>query len=381
MTGRLLALLPLLLVAQPARAQDDGPPAAPVAVPAVPPEALVQRIGDRLGGEFKAGALPSRTAPAGERQSAALGWLDEVFAPLSAPECAPVLASFGIAPGGSSAPGLLLAVDRPVAAPPGADPLLLPEQLAPQGPDEAEYLRTTGLLPFEIALGGEYARVVAGRHAGPAPRDGMLRLVRAARLEGVARLAGIALALRGLDVDLADVGAAALATDHDRAGIPRALSGKVARDPVRAALLRVFHDDGLRWALFHYLRGGFSAVAGALERPAASPDTLLRPGLSRREPAQAPAGCRLGARASVALLTRDGDAAGWVDGVVADRWSLDPDRRPRVWLAFESEHAAARALTALAAEAVEAQQEGAILRARPTRQGGESPAPRGKPSP
>ncbi len=322
--------------AAPADAAD--PDDEDVAIIGTEPRTLVPRMGRVLGGEFDAGELPSRVAAAGERQAAALRWLDEVFAPLAAPECAPVLRAGRIPAAAAPVAGFAIAVDRPVAAPPTGAPLLVPEALAPLRGPEIEWFRRTGETPFEVALAGEYARALAARHAGPAPQDGLLRLARAARLEGTARLAGIAIALRAANVDVADVGAAALGADDEKAGLPRALTGAAAGDPVRAALVQVFHEDGLRWALYQYLRGGFSAVAAALERPAAGLETLLRPGMVRRTPPP-PAGCALGARASAALLTGRADE-GWADSLVADRWTAGPGGALHAWLAFEDAHAA-----------------------------------------
>lgn len=351
-----------------ARAEESAAPAAPAtpaARPSVAPATLLPLAGRRLGGEFAALQPAGRVVAPAERQAAALRWLDEALAPLADAACKPVLAAAGLAPAAPlAASTVLLPDDRPVALSGDGATILLPAQLAPLGAEQVERFRAIGLLPFEIALTGEVARAAGAAHAGPPPGDGLLRLARAARLEGVARLAATIVVARGLGVESGDLGTGALAMDRERdeAGIPRSFAAKFATDPVRRALLDTFLDDGLRWALFHFLRGGLPAVAGALERPGVGPEMLLRPGIARARVLPAN-GCRLGPRAALALLGGDADAA-WVDTLV-DARAEAPAAGLVVALAFEDERSATRARGDLAAAGLEARQEGAVLRAIP----------------
>ena len=335
-TRVLVGALALLAASPAARAQT--PPPAPVETS---PADLATRAGTRLGGEFDLGALPVRASSEAERRAAAARWLDEAFAPLTAPECAPALRAAGI-PAAAAAPAW--PEGRPIAAAPGADAILAPPSAPPAGPDEVAALRTTGVLPWELALTGEYARLVAARKAGPPAKDPLLRLARAARLEGTARLAGIVVAARGAGVDPGSLGAAALALDRGGAGLAAAPAGL---DPVRRALFRTMVDDGRRWALFWFLRAGWSGVGAALERPASGLGDLARPG-ARPSAAAGPAtGCRLGPRGAAALAGADDDAP-WNAAIVADAWNVDPRGRLVGLLAFDDEGAAVRAAADLA---------------------------------
>ncbi len=358
----------LALATVPARAEEPAAvPAAPTARPSVAPATLLAPAGRRLGGEFAALPAQARVAAPAEREAAALRWLDEALAPLAEPACRPVLAAAGLAPAAplTGAPGAAFPEERPVARPGDGATILVPAELGPLGAEQVERFRAIGLLPFEIALTGEVARAMGAAHAGPPPGSGLLRLTRAARLEGVARLAGTIVVARGLGVESGDLGTGALTMDRERdeAGIPRAFGAKLAPDAVRRALFDTYFDDGLRWALFHFLRGGLPAVVAALERPGVGPEALLRPGVARPHPLPAE-GCRLGPRASLALLGGDPDAA-WLDTLLDARAEAPAGKGLVVALAFEDERTATRARLDLAAQGVGAQQEGAVLRASP----------------
>ncbi len=364
-----VAAIVLVSEAVPALAAEGqpAPPAAaeegsrPVAVTAVAPASLVASAARRLGGEFAKADIPTKLATVAERSRAAARWLDEVFAPLANPACAKVLAAVGATapgPGGTAAPPL--PADRPIATAPDARTILTPAELAPLTEDDVQRLHALGLLPFEVAVAGECARVVAAQHAGPAPADPLLRLSRASRLEGVARLAGLVLSTRAANVEVSELGLAALSVDRDDAGLPRRSLAEAAGDPVRRAMLRTLFDDGLRWALFHYLKGGFVEVLAALERPGAGPEALLRPGARRRPPVAE--GCRLGPRGAAALITGD-DEPSWVQTLVADQWGQDSEGRVTVRLWFEDEASATRVQTEMAQRNLSLERQGVELSA------------------
>lgn len=363
-----LGVICLLVATAPGAAtgaeQEDPPapgPGAPITRVDVAPQQLVTRVGRLLGEEFAVGEVPWRTSDGAARAAAARRWQVEAFAVLDDPACAPVLRAAGIPPGANPAPGAAWPEARPIAAAPAGDVLLLPPEVPLVTTDDAARLRATGLLPFEIALAGEYARVVGARHAGPAPRDPLLRLARLARLEGTARLAGITLALRGANLDPRVLGVATLSADRDESGLPRAVVAPAVSDPVRSALIETALEDGFRWALYQYLRGGLTGVLAALERPGGSPAELLRPGLAR-VPAALPAGCRVGPRASAALLTGATDTP-WVDALLADAWSIEKGAALAA-LAFEDDRSAARAGDELRRGGWEVRQEGPVLRVK-----------------
>jgi hypothetical protein len=358
----------------PADGVGDGSAAAQAqARTSIVPRELVAVARRRFGGEF---AREVKATDAGEpdRRAAALKWLDEALAPLADPRCAPVLrAAHLAAPAVLTPTKAVLGSQRPVAAPALKPEVLVPPSLQPLSADEVEKFRTTGLLPFEIALSGEIARAIGAEHAGPAPADGVLRLSRAARLEGTARLAGIIMELRGAGLDPTDLGIGLLAADKDEAGLPRTLSAAVPDDAVRRALVTTYYDDGLRWALYHHLRGGLSEVVAALERPGVGPDVLLRPGLSRARPG-VPDGCRLGPRAAVALLTGYDDPP-WLDTLVTDSSVADPKAGLVVTLGFEDERSASRAQLDLQGQGYAPRRDGTVVRCSPKLTG-----PRGGPS-
>ena len=89
------------------------------------------------------------------------------------------------------------------------------------------------------------------------------------------------------------------------------------------------------------MKGGLDGVVAALERPAAGPETLLRPGAARARPALGP-GCGFGPRGAAALLTGD-DETEWIASIVGDRWSSPAAGQVAVRLVFEDEPSATRA--------------------------------------
>lgn len=377
MNGRLAAMVVLsaALGAVFGAEAPPAPPAAPaaedrpVAVAAVDPAGLTAAAAQRLGDEFTGADIRARGTGPADRAASAARWLGEVFAPATDPACLSVLAASGLSNARSGGePARTLPPDRPVAAAPGAGEILVPQTLPPVTEDDVRHLRAFGLLPYEVALAGECARVVGARHAGPPPKDPVLRLTRAARLEGVARLAGLVLSTRAAGIEVADLGLAALSGDRDAVGLPRRSLQDAASDPVRRALLRTFFDDGLRWALFHYLKGGFREVLAALERPGASPASLLRPGRSHASPPLPAGACSLGPRGAAALLTGD-DEAIWAPTVVADAWALDAQGRVKVQLWFDDEASATAAQGDLAKRGLSVERSEAALSAllRPAR--------------
>jgi hypothetical protein len=330
--------------------QETGPGEQEGAALLTSPAALVDDAVSRLG--WASSSVESREAPRAERRDAAGRWLREALAPLYASACEAVLARLDAAPAPSDAalsrwaeafpPG------RPLASAPEAESVLVPER-APSLDDAAmELLRASGVLPIEVMLAGEAGRVAAARHAGPPLRPALLRHARAARLEGVARLAGIVVTLEGSGVDPSDLGAQLLSADRGRVGWSRASLLEPARDPVVQALLKGFVEDGLRWAVYHYLRGGEMGLMAALERPDVGPERLLRPGRPSVRPAEAwsAGGCRLGPRGALALLLGQ-DEVPWLDGLVADRFEAPAEGGVEGRLLFEGEHAAAGAAAAL----------------------------------
>jgi hypothetical protein len=337
------AALALALAGGVAVAAPEAP--APVPPPLVPKD-LVEAVPARLGINWKGAPLAAReTGGAARRAAAAIG-LADALAPLTDPACAGLLAALGLP---AAAPATLAnawPAERPAALP-GSPVLLVPESLAALPEADAEFLRATGVMPIEVALTGEWLRAVGGQHAGPAPADPLLRAARAARLEGAARLAGIAVSVAGTGVDPREVGSGLRALDQDRAGWPRAATIEGAGDPVRAAMLRSLLEDGLRWAVYHYASGGIVGLLAALERPA-GPAELLRPGLVRTVPEGVPAGCRLGPRAAAALYGGDYDAA-WVADLLADAASPADGGGIAVTLVFEGSAAAGEAAAALRA--------------------------------
>jgi hypothetical protein len=335
----------------------------------ISPAALTPVTARRLGEEFARAEFVNRDSTPAERVAAAQRWIDEVFAPLTDPSCREVLIAAGAAQARHvTVSETAFAAGRPLAAPPRAREILIPRELPPQTADEVSQLKAFGLLPYEVALAGECARVVGATRAGPPPVDPLSRLTRAARLEGAARLAGFVLVARGARLEPAQVGLAALSGERDEAGLPRRSIVETGLVPVQRAMLRTFFEDGLRWALFHYLKGGFGDLLAALERPAEGPETLLRPGVNRPRPAGSGA-CRLGPRGAAALLTGQ-DETDWVDRLVADRWESEGPDRVVVRLWFEDEAGAIGAQDDLSHLGLVVQIENAVLtahlrRARP----------------
>ncbi len=289
-----------------------------------PPAALAAQAGERLGGDFARADVPVEAAPAVDRARVAASWLSEAFAPADAPACRPVLAALGLPSSGPGAGvvGAAWPADRPVAEDGGKGRILVPEALPPLSPGDLELFRLVGLVPFEIAATGERARAVAFRHLGPPVADPLLRAARAARAEGAARLAGIVVTVTGAGLAGDDVGRALPELDRDRAGWPRAAIGRLGLDPVRRVLAEAYLRDGLRWAAYAWLRGGWEGLAAALERPGIGPAELLVP--ARRGHTTAGSGtCRLGPRVAGLLLAGDPDAP-LVDRLLDDRWQVGP---------------------------------------------------------
>lgn len=335
---------------------EEGAAAAPETFT---PKDLVDAVPGRLGINWKGAPLAAReTGPGARRAAAAIG-LADALAPLADPACGALLGALGLP---AAAPSTLAEAwpdDRPAALP-GSPVLLVPDRVAPLPEPDAEFLRATGVLPLEVALTGEWLRAVGSQHAGPAPADPLLRAARAARLEGTARLAGIIVSIAGTGVDPREVGSALLALDQDRAGWPRAATIEAAGDPLRAALVRALLEDGLRWAVFHYARGGVVGLLAALERPS-GPAELLRPGIVRSAPEGVPQGCHLGPRAAAALYGGDHDAP-WVAGLLADAAQPGAGGQILVTLFFEGPAAAEEAAAALRSRGGVAEISGSTVR-------------------
>ncbi len=302
-----------------------------------PPAVLAAQSGERLGGDFARAEVPVATAPAGERGAVAASWLAEAFAPADAPACREVLAALHL-PAAGPAPGVLAAAwpaDRPAAEDGARGRLLVPAKLPPLSPPDLEVFRLVGLVPFEIAATGEWARAVAFRHLGPPPADPLLRAARAARAEGTCRLAGILVTVTGAGLAGDDAGRALPELDRDGAGWPRERLRRLGLDPLRRALAETCLRDGLRWAAWAWLRGGWRGLAAALERPGIGPAELLVPARRGRTVAGKGETCRLGPRASGLLLVGDPDAP-LVDRLLEDHWSALPGgRRLRATLRVE----------------------------------------------
>ncbi len=348
------ALLALALAAAPAAGAAPGvPPPASAArgasedaasAASFAPKDLVASVPQRLGINWKGPPLVAReTGPAARRAAAAIGMAD-ALAPLADPACSALLVAIGLPQAAPAALAEAWPEDFPAALP-GSIVLLVPGSVPPIPEQEVDFLRATGVLPVEVALTGEWLRAVGSQHAGPPPGDPVLRAARAARLEGTARLAGILVSIAGTGVDPRDVGSGLLALDRDRASWPRAATIEAAGDPVRAALMRELLEDGLRWAVFHYARGGLIGLLAALERPA-GPAELVRPGSIRPLPEGVPPGCRLGPRAAAALYGGDYDAD-WVADLLADSAQVGEGGEIAVTLVFEAPPAAAEAAAAL----------------------------------
>ncbi len=322
MNGRAVfgGVLAWALVAVPAIAGDEP---SGVPVPTVSPADLARSIPERLRTELFREPVEVRVAPQAVRQTAAGAWIAEALAPLRTEACRAVL---GAAVADPQAFAALYPETDPVARARGAVELLVPDALPPLTRADVESLETRGVIPFEIMLAGEWARAVARRHAGPPPADPLLRQARAARLEGVARLAGIALTVQASGLSMAALGQEVLRVDADEAGWPRAALAAGARDPVTRAALRVFAEDGLRWAAFHFLRGGVDELIAAIEKPGIGPAGLLGPGRRPAPRRLAGEGCRLGPRPAAALLVGDDDPL-WVDELLEDLWVRFSDGR------------------------------------------------------
>ncbi len=371
------ALLALALAGAPVAgaAQAVPPPDAASAVssealavaPAFAPKDLVAAVPARLGINWKGAPLAAReTGPAARRAAAAIGMAD-ALAPLADPACSALLGAIGLPPAAPAALAEAWPEGFPAALP-GSAVLLVPESVPPIPEQEVDFLRATGVLPLEVALTGEWLRAVGSQHAGPAAADPLLRAARAARLEGAARLAGILVSIAGTGVDPRDVGSGLLALDRDRASWPRVATVEAAGDPVRAALVRELLEDGLRWAVFQYSRGGLVGLLAALERPA-GPTELIRPGSIRPLPEGLPPGCRLGPRAAAALYGGDHDAA-WVADLLADSAQVGEGGRIAVTLVFEAPHAAEEAAAALRSRGAVVEVAGSTVRGilRPRRE-------------
>ena len=373
----------VLVTAAPAASQatqrqddrDAGPPppqeeAVPLVTISVSPRDLLDAVPARLDlFPERRGTDEGRVAVGDEAavRAGAAAWINELLAPLlDQKACRALLPRLGIRARSPDEISVAAAFPgaRPIAAGPDASRILVPESVPAVTPKDLEFFRASGLLPFEVSLTGEWARQAAARHAGPVPRDPLLRSARAARLEGVARLAGLIVTASGTNVDPVELGQSLLALDQDRAGWPRdELAGGIASslgDPVSRALLKMFVEDGVRWALMHYLRGGPDALAAALERPGVGPEGLLRPGARRRSPGGRPPGCRLGPRGAAALLLGEDDPI-WVADLVEDSFVIRDGGSILGWLGFESAGGAKRAADDLAQRGLRAESRDAVV--------------------
>lgn len=357
--------------------------------PAIPtPRALLDDLPSKFGAELAQAPTVGREASVAERRAAAARWLDELFAPLDTPACRAVLAAFGH---GAARPDSKTLAEqfpagRPIAEAPQGTVILLPAQLEPITTEDAELLRETGMLSFEVALSGEWARYVGAVHAGPALADATLRLTRAARLEGLARLTATALLLQGRGVRPDLVGAQLLDADADGAGWPRAAVQEAASDPVARALVDTFFVDGPEWALVQYLRGGLPAILAGLERPSVTPRELLGAAPAAL-PAPMVSSCKLGPRGAAALVGAAPDRS-WIRQIAAEE-SGPVGTAMVVRLLFENEEAATRAAgdlsTLSAPPSREISREGSLVTVRstvaappksPAKPATKSPAPR-----
>ena len=322
----------LLVVSLPAGVHalaEEGEPARAPGVAISTPRELALQIPARLGTALFREPVEVVEAGSAERRQAAASWIAEVYAPLETDAC---VALFGARPPGPSHWAAFYPEGDPATPSGSGSRMLVPAELPIMDARDTEVLHSKGMLPLEIMIAGEWARAVAQGHP-------LLRQVRAARLEGVARLAGLAVGLASGGVNPADLGAALVEADADDAGWPRGALATGARSGVDAALLRVFTEDGLRWATFHYLRGGMEALLEALEIPPRSPLELLRPGYRAKLVDLGSEGCRLGPRPSAALLVGSSDPA-WVDAMLADLWKGRADETTHVQLVFDRESAA-----------------------------------------
>lgn len=325
-----------------ALAQQATPDESEIVPSPATPRQLLLDVPARLGSEFIAPQVTARDASDAERRAAAAMWLSDVFSPLAQSSCVPVLTAFGRDPRPPDAAALaaLFPTGRPIALSTG-ETLLVPGQLPDQAASDAEYLHATGVLPFEVALTGEWARYVGAVHTGPAARDPLLRLSRAARLEGVARLAGIFVSLQGIGVSPASLGSGLLEADTGRSGWPRTPLQDEVTDPVPRALLTTFFEDGLRWATVQYLSGRWAGLMASLEKPGVGPEALFGARPAARSPAVSGDQCRLGPRGAVALLSASAQPD-WLTQIVSDTSSAGAGGAV-LQLQFDSGIAAARA--------------------------------------
>ncbi|MEE4298063.1 MAG: hypothetical protein V2J24_01360 [Pseudomonadales bacterium] len=349
----------LVLAAGSIGVAEEGGPASASGVAISTPRELALQIPARLGTALFREPVEVVEAGAVERRRAASGWIAEVYAPLATDACVALL---GEAPPDTSYWAAFYPEGDPATPSGGVSRMLVPADLPLMDARDTEVLHAKGMLPLEIMMAGEWARAVGQGHAGPPLADPLLRQARAARLEGVARLAGLAVGLASGGVDPADLGAALVDADADDAGWPRGALAKGARSSLDAALLRVFTEDGLRWATFHYLRGGMEALLEALEIPPRSPLELLRPGYRAELVQLEGEGCRIGPRPSAALLVENSDPS-WVDAMLADLWQGSMAEKARVELVFDRESAAGSAERDLIGRGWRVSREGARLEA------------------
>ncbi|MDQ7088916.1 MAG: hypothetical protein Q9Q13_14135 [Acidobacteriota bacterium] len=253
------------------------------------------------------------------------------------------------------------------------DELLVPRRLGVQTRADLELLSASGVLPFEVALTGEWARLVAARHLGPAPADPLLRMARVARLEGVARLAGMLVMLRGAGLDPAELGSALLGTDRDRSGLwPRSAALELAEDAAQRAVIETLTRDGLRWAVFHYLKGRLPALMAAVERPIVRPEQLLHP-LERVPAPRSDGGCRPGPRVAEVLAWGE-PSPGWAANLLDQNLLPAGPDGVRLELLFSSTSAAERACRLLEGRSLACRLDEALLTAvLPGREGAGSP--------
>ena len=372
---RILPRILLTVLAVPAGlltlAAGEGP--RPAVVTSGPAD-LAASVGSRLGGPFDGMEVKVQSASVGERRGAVSALLTEAFAPLRAPACGEVLEALGRPAAPDSSRWTALVEETAPVGSPRRDALLVPPRLPPQDAEALELLRASGVLPFEVTLTGEWARVVAAEHLGPPPKDPLLRLARVSRMEGAARLAGVALLFQGAGLDPRAMGLSLVETDRDRVGLPRERALALAANPVERAVLVTLLEDGLRWAAYHYLRGGYEELLAALERPFVTPAELLRPGvrLSWRE--EGGGVCHFGPRIAAALVTGDEDPS-WIAGMAADRFEVTAEGDVEAVLTFIGEGEAAAAMPYLRGNASKATREGKLVRLRLTRPGRPAAAP------
>ncbi len=381
--ARLVAAMAALMPAALAAVQVGEPPDGTAIAPASPKDQGAPSVAIDVTPRDLLDAVPGRLDlfPAHRRiddeiivtgggetsRKGAAAWIGELLAPLLEQDACRALSSrLGIQGSVSATAALARAfpASRPIASGPEAARLLVPDTMPPVSASDLEFFRASGLFPVEVALTGEWARMAAARHAGPVPRDPLLRAARAARLEGVARLAGLMVTVGGSNLDPADLGTSLLALDRDLAGWPRdeltrAVSSAFG-DPVSRALVKMYVEDGVRWALMHYLRGGPEALAEALERPGIGPEGLLRPGARRPAPRGRPPGCRVGPRGAAALLLGDDDPV-WVADLVEDSFAPGANGSVLGWLGFESAASAARAADDLVRHGLRAEARDAVV--------------------